>query len=102
MRDRLRMCRTLGCSLAGAQPPANRLLKEPRFGQVPSEKLGLGRDPIGKIGLQNRGDAGVKLLAPAPQKAAIGRVADKRVLEEILRVGRSAAGEDEAGRAEPS
>jgi hypothetical protein len=34
---------------------------------VAGENLGLGRDPIGKVGFENRGDAGVKLLTAAPQ-----------------------------------
>jgi hypothetical protein len=58
-------------------PIGNRLFEKRRFGQVPGEKLGLSRDPIGKIGFENGGDAGVKLLAAAPQQAAIGRVADE-------------------------
>ena len=66
------------------------------------KKFGLYRDPIGEIGLQNRGDARVKLLAVAAQQTAVGCVFDKRVLEEVGRTGRRAAAEDEACIAKPA
>src|SRR5262249_41492985 len=44
---------------------------------------------------------GCELLAAATQEAAIGGVANGRVLEEIARMRRAAAGEDEAGLGEP-
>ena len=69
---------------------------------MPRKKFGLYRDPIGEIGLQNRGDARVKLLTVTAQQTAVGRVFDKRVLEEIGRTGRSAAAEDEAGITQPA
>jgi hypothetical protein len=44
----------------------------------------------------------VKLLTVTAQQTAVGRVFDKRVLEEIGRTGRSAAAEDEAGITQPA
>ena len=69
---------------------------------MPGKKLGLGSDGLGKIGFVHGDDAGVQLLAAAPQQAAVSRVADERVFEEIGGVGRGAAGEDEAGVSEPA
>lgn len=101
MRDGFAVCRTLGRPLAGAQPPGHRLLEQPGFGQVPGEKLRLGRNGLREIGFEHGGDMGVKLLAAAAQEAAIGGVADQRVFEQIARMRRAAAGEDEAGLGEP-
>ena len=50
--------------------------------------------------LQGRGDPGMDQLPRAAQQAGVGRVLHQRVLEDVGRVGRHAAAEDQLGRRE--
>ena len=55
--------------LPGPMPVVDRLLGEPRLGAVPGEQLGLRVRRLREALLQRSGDAGVQLLALAPEQA---------------------------------
>jgi hypothetical protein len=67
-------------------------------GQMMGRNLGLALDEIGELLLQPCRDAGVHLLALCAQQGAVGGVLDQRVLEEIRRLRRDAAAEQDPCR----
>jgi hypothetical protein len=80
----------IGRAVAGllARPLAvgNGLLVETRFRVVPGEQLGLGLDHVGKLRLQNLGNALVVLLPGAPEQRLVRGILHQGVLKDIGRL----------------
>ena len=101
MADCFHVCRALGGMLAGAPPVTNRHGGQPGLREVVRKQLGRGSQSVREAFLERLGDPGVQLLALAAQQAVVGRVPHQRVLEDVGRVRRHAAAEDQLGRDQP-
>jgi len=69
-------------------PVRNGVLRQPRFGVVLSEQLGVRLNAPGKPNLQYLGNVLMVPLAGAPQHGLIGRVLDEGMLEAVRRLRR--------------
>ena len=95
--DCLRECRPLGRYMAGALPIGDRAIIKRCFCQMMSQHLRMGLNCRQKMQFERPRNLGMKLLAAAPQEGLIGRILNERVLEDVDRLGRLAAAEQQLG-----
>src|SRR4029077_4565209 len=94
MRHGLVVGRTRKGERAGLRPKLECSLCATRLGQVMCQHLRPSGRHIGKASLKLLCDAGVQLLAAAPEQAAVGRLLNKRVLEDVTSLGWHTTGVD--------
>ena len=97
MGNCLRMRQLAGGALPGLQPLLHRAIIRPRGLQVVCEQFWLPLGKVGEVAFQHLGDARVQLLAAGAQQRAVGGVLHQRVLEQVRRLRRHAATEQQPG-----
>src|SRR6266446_5203964 len=87
MANRLDVSRAFDGYLSRLLPVGNGLLCEPRLGVVMSQQFGLRLDQLGRLYLQNLGNALVILLPRAPEQRLIGCILNEGMLKDIGGLG---------------
>ncbi len=101
MRDRFLHREAAQIAVGGLPPIGDGLFVLARRFELLGDHLRGGLGHVRKSFLQHKRDCGMQLLAPRAQHGGIGAVLHQRVLEDIDRVRRRAAQEDEFGFGEP-
>ena len=73
----------------------NGLLGKPRLSEVMGDQLGLRFDRLGERLHKGIGNPTVKLLALAPHHSGVGRIPNQCMSEDVSRIRRLAASEDQ-------
>ena len=93
MGQRLGVPCCVGRSLRCLQPQRQRLVDQTRFGAMSRQQLRLTRHVLRRERAQHRGNASMRLLAPALQETCIRRVLHQCMLEGVVRTRRCATTE---------